>query len=116
MKRPLSKFERRGIILEFKERKPSRGIFAIRCSDPERVWVGSTMNLRASRNTIGMLVEHYARYDEAFREQLRAHGAADFRYEVLEEVDPELSELSVRDILKGKKLVWAARLGARVIG
>ena len=46
-----SKADRRQIASEFKDRKVPQGIFAIRCAASGQVWVGSSPNLDAARNS-----------------------------------------------------------------
>ena len=46
----LSKESRKEAVRQYKEKKPSIGIYAVRCTATGRVWVGSSLNLEATKN------------------------------------------------------------------
>ncbi len=47
----IAKAERKEAARQFKERKPSPGIYALRCSTTGRAWVDSSPNLDAAQNS-----------------------------------------------------------------
>src|ERR1700733_404145 len=109
----LSKEERKEAARKFKERKPPLGVYAVRCAATGQVWVGFTQNLNASKNGIWLGLSTGAHHDKALQAEWNAHTESAFSYEVLEQLDEELSPLLVRDTLKARKQHWIERLDAR---
>jgi hypothetical protein len=110
-----SKEARRRAIDEYKQRKPRRGIFVIRCAPTGQAWVGAAPDLDAARNGAWFTLRTGAHRNAALQAEWRAHGEADFSFEVLEELDEDVSPLLVKDLLEQKKLEWAAREGAETL-
>lgn len=103
---------RKAAIEEFKRRKPRRGVFAVRCDATGRAWVGATPNLEAAHNSLWFMLRLGSHRDAALQSEWRTHGEGAFRYEVLEELDPEILPMSVADTLKQKKQEWALKENA----
>jgi len=107
--------QRRQAIKDFKARQVPRGIFAVRCAATGRVWIGSSPNLDAARNSLWFFLRHGYHFDKALQAEFNAHGDQAFHYEILEKLDDDLPPLAVKDLLKEKKLHWAAKLGAATL-
>ncbi len=107
--------DRKEASRKFKERKPSRGVFAVRCTATGQVWVGSFANLEAMRNRLWFSLGLGAHRDPALQAEWNAHGEAAFQYEILEKFDDDLCAIEVNDRLKQRKRHWAGRLGARAL-
>jgi hypothetical protein len=110
-----SDVKRREAIKEYKARKPLRGAFAMRCCATGQVWVGSSMNLDATRNGLWFALDHGGHRDETLQAAWIAHGEQGFRYEILEKLDDDVPPIVVRDLLKEKKAHWVAQFGARAL-
>lgn len=106
---------RKEAIKQYKERKPCRGAFAVRCTASGRIWVGASPNLDASRNSFLFALRHGSHYDRGLQEELQAHGELAFAFEVLEELKEDILPMEVSGLLKETKLRWAERLGARTL-
>jgi hypothetical protein len=105
---------RKDAIRAYKERKPERGIFAIRCGATGSVWVDSAMDLEMSeQRTWSLLRNCDPQADKAAVAEFRQHGQQAYTYEVLEKLDKDVAEISVRDSLKDKKKHWLSQLSAR---
>jgi hypothetical protein len=105
---------RKAAIQAYKERKTPRGIFALRCTVTGGVWVDSAMDLRAAENRAwSELRMGGAHVEKNIAAEFREHGQDNFRFELLETLDEDIAELSLRDVLKERKLHWIERLGAR---
>jgi len=102
-------------IKEYKERKPFRGAFALRSTATGHVWVGSSPNLDAIRNRLWFALGMGNHQDKVLQEEWNSHGAESFQYEVLEKLDDDILPMEVGDLLKEKRLHWAAKLGARTV-
>jgi len=93
----------------------SRGIFAVRCAPTERVWVGASTNLSASRNGLWFVLRSGSYQDKELQAEWQAHGEQAFDFEVLHTLDEETHALAVNDQLKEEKSIWAAKLSARTL-
>ena len=110
-----SKLSKKEAIRQYKERKPQRGIFAVRCAGTELVWVGASLNLDATRNSLWFRLRLGGQQDPELLRAWQAHGEGAFTLEVLETLDEDLIPMAVRDLLKEKKKTWAAQLGAQTL-
>ena len=108
-----SKAARKGAIQKFKERKPARGVFAVRCTATGRVWVDASRNLDATKNGSWFCLRNGSHRDKSLQEEWNAHGEAAFQYEILEKLDEDVNALAVADLLKAARIRWIAQLGAR---
>jgi hypothetical protein len=104
---------RREAIRKFKEQKPSRGAFAVRCTATDGVWVGSSVNLHAIRNRLWFSLRTGICPDKALQAEWNVHGEDAFQYEILEKLDDDVLPLEVADLLKEKRTRWTAQLGAQ---
>ncbi len=109
---PLSKEQKKEAIRKYKEEVPPRGIFAVRCGESGRVWVGASRNLKAEQNRTWFTLRLGNHHERTLQEQWNTHGENAFRYEVLEKLDEDLPAIALPDVLKERKLHWATRLGA----
>ena len=104
---------RKEAIRKFKERKPLRGAFAVRCTATGRIWVGSSRNLDATKNGSWFSLRNGSHLDKSLQTEWNAHGEDKFEYEILEKLEDDVSPLAVADLLKEKRSHWIARLGTR---
>lgn len=82
-----SSLERKRAIREFKERKPSRGTFSVRCTASNHVWVGATNNLNAAKNSLWFSLGIGSHPVNSLQSEWNAHGEPSFQYEILEELE-----------------------------
>ncbi len=109
----MQKEQRKEAIRKFKERKPLRGVYAVRCTATGRVWVGASRNLDAIRNRSWFSLRNGSHLDKALQEEWNAQGEPVFLFEVLDKLDDDVLPLEVADLLEEKKSRWTAQLGAR---
>jgi hypothetical protein len=102
-------------IKAYKERKPHRGAYAIRCTATGQVWVGSTPNLDAKRNSVwfGLRLGNFI--DKTLQAEWNTHREQAFEYEILETLEDELCDIEVSTRLKQVRTTWAARKGATTL-
>jgi hypothetical protein len=103
---------RKEAIREYKERKTPRGIFAIRCATTNRVWVGASRNLNASKNSYWFCLRAGQHLDKSLQEEWSAHGEPAFFYEILEKFDDDVHPMELSDLLKAKQSEWVERMDA----
>ena len=105
---------RKAAIRAYKERKASRGVFAVRCGATSGVWVESAPDIGAAENRVWFALQHGDRQMEKQAiADFAVHGRDAFTFEVLEILDADLAEMAVRDTLKEKKRHWMAQINAR---
>ncbi len=107
---------RKEAIRAYKERKIPRGVFAMRCRVTNHVWVDSTLNLEAAENRIWFaLRQGDIHSDKSLVAEFQAHGREAFTFDVLEQIDDDITPIALKDLLKEKKLHWMAQLSATSI-
>jgi hypothetical protein len=111
----VSKDARRQAIDEYRNRKPRRGVFAVRCLATGRAWVGAAPDLDAARNGAWFTLRTGSHRQPDLQAEWRAHGEDQFRFEVLEELDGDIFPLLLSDALNQKKAEWAQREGATTL-
>jgi hypothetical protein len=103
---------RKEAIREYKERKTPRGIFSVRCTPNGRVWVGSSRNLDASKNSYWFGLRMGGHLDRSLQAEWTAQGEEAFTYEVLETFDDDVHPMELNDLLKRKQAEWVLKLDA----
>ena len=110
-----SKAERKDAINKFKEQKSPRGVFAVRCMTTGSVWVGSSLNLNATKNRLWFGLRLGAHTSRALQDEWNSHGEQAFQYDILEKLKEDTPSLIIKDVLKEKSHQWLVQLGATAI-
>ena len=110
-----SKAARRQIADEFKERKVPRGIFAIRCSATADVWVGSSPNLNAARNSMWFQLRGGLSRHATLQHAWKQHGEEAFMLDILEQFEDDVSPLLLNELYTRKKKEWAQTLSSQIL-
>ncbi len=108
----LSREQKKEAIGKFKERKPSPGVYAVKCMASRQVWVGSSRNLSATRNGIWFSLRIQGHRDRLLQRAWDAHGESSFSYEVLEKLAEDVLPIEIPDLLAQKKARWIVELKA----
>jgi len=114
----MDKQSRREAIREYKERRVSQGIFALRSSATGETWVGQSRDLEQKPNGVWSALRRGGHPNAALQAAFTKHGEAAFAFEVLETVDADgLSPYALANLLKNRDAHWRARLGAaKIVG
>ncbi|ESQ78577.1 GIY-YIG nuclease family protein [Asticcacaulis sp. YBE204] len=107
--------EKKAAIAAYKERKSVSGIYAVICNATGEVWVGASRNLEAQQNGLWFTLRLGQHIHKPLQAAYSEHGAAAFRYEELDRVPEDYSEMACKDDLKRRKALWQARLQAEVL-
>jgi hypothetical protein len=107
-----AKIDRKKAIREYKERKPERGVYALRCTSTGQVWVGASPNLGATENGVRFMLSHGSHYCRALQSAWNLHGEPAFVYEVLERLSDDVAAMAVKDLLKEKRVKWMTHFAA----
>jgi hypothetical protein len=100
---------KKDLIREYKERKASPGIFAVRSGDS--VWVGPSKNLEKQQNSIWFQLRQNGHMNKAMQAAWNANGADAFSFEVLEVIADDNPQL-IGLLLKERDAHWREILGA----
>jgi hypothetical protein len=110
-----SKAARKEAIREFKERKPTVGVYAVRCTATGQVWLDAFRNLEAVKNGAWFSLRNGSHRCKSLQEEWNVHGEAAFEFEILEKLDEDVHPMAVMDLLKQKRNHWIAQLGAHAM-
>lgn len=106
--------KKRRLAREYKERRQSSGIFAVRCRPTGAVWAQGSVDLDAQKNQIWFSLRLGKHPNAALQAAWKEHGEAAFAYEILETLpDDDVSDYARRADLKAMEERWRAELGAR---
>jgi hypothetical protein len=101
------------VVRDYKERKVSQGIFAVRCAATGETWVGKSRNLDQQQNRIWFGLRAGGYINPVVQAAWKANGEGAFTFEVLEMIeDADLSDYSRANLLKERDAHWRAQLGA----
>ena len=103
----IAKTDRKEAARQFKERKPSAGIYALRCNATGCTWVDSSPNLDAAQNSQFFQLRQRLHRNKELQAEWNAHGEESFRFEVLEKLPEDTPLLNLRDLLIERKQSWA---------
>jgi len=107
----MEKTRRKEIALNYKERTPPQGVFAVRCAADSRVWVSASRHLDTQQNGLWFQLRQGGLPNAELQAVWKALGEAAFTFEVLEEVTDE-NPLLVGSLLKEREVHWRDKLGA----
>ncbi len=107
----MDRIERKAAVAACKESKASAGIYAIRCSDPDRVWVGRAPNLGAVANRVLFALRTGTHASRSLQAAFAATPEG-LRFERLERIAEDAHPSSWNRLLQEKLAFWAEKLGA----
>lgn len=98
---------------QYKEQSHAKGIYCARCSSTGNCWIDSSTNLTGSENRLNFSLKTGLLLNKDLQVALKAHGAASFRFEILEIFDPDLSNYELGKKLKERRIHWQGVLFAK---
>lgn len=109
----LSKESRKEAVRAYKEKKPSIGIYAVRCTSTGRVWVGTSRNLEATKNGCWFSLREGLHRDKPLQQEWNGQGELAFQYDIVSVLDEDSHPFEIADSLKAMKADWMMRLNAQ---
>lgn len=100
---------------EYKEKKSTRGIFAIRSKASGDTWIGASEHLDTQRNSLWFQLRSSMNLNRSLQAAWTAHGEAAFEFQVLERLKDDVSALLVKDTLRERREHWQRELGAAAL-
>jgi hypothetical protein len=111
----MNKQERKAAVAAYKERKPAWGIYAVICTATGEVWVGSSNHVDTQQNGLWFGLRMGSSRHKDLQAAWKLHGEAAFRFEELDRISDDLSDLGRADDLKKRKAIWTTRLQASAV-
>jgi hypothetical protein len=103
---------RKAAVAAYKERKPAHGVYAVICTATGEAWVGCSRHVDTQQNglwfTLRLGTSPHASLQAAWKE----HGEREFRFEELDRLRDDVSEIGRADELKKRRALWRSRLQA----
>lgn len=111
----MSTTSRKDLIANYKEQPTIAGVFAVICSATGEVWVGQSRHIDTQQNSVWFSLKQGSSPFASMQKAWNEHGEAAFRFEQLDRLSPDLSDLARKDELKKRAGLWAARLEGKLI-
>ena len=108
----MSKQARREAIATYRERKPVSGIYAIKCSEGDRCWVGHAPDLATIGNREWFTLRGGSHPCRSLQQAWAEAGEAAFSLVELETIDPDNPPPALRQHLQRRKQFWCGELAA----
>ena len=107
----MDKSRRKDLVREYKEQKPKPGVFAVRCTTTNEVWVGKVPNLDKKQSGLWFQLQTGGFPNREMQAAWNTHGESAFQFEILEEINDE-NPLIVPVLLKDREAHWRKALNA----
>jgi len=106
---------RKALIAEYKDTPTVAGVYAVICSATGQVWVGQSRHIDTRWNGLSFTLKTGSGRDPSLQAAWKAHSPEDFRFEQLDRLPTDLSDLRLKDELKERAARWTARLEAEAL-
>ena len=103
---------RKEAIAAYKERKAVAGIYMVRCVTSGETWIGQSPTLDTVQNRIWFALRLGSSPHADLQKAWHEHGAENFSFEVVEQIDDEDSSYFKEDLLKKRLEHWRSKLQA----
>jgi hypothetical protein len=108
----IAKAERKEAARQFKERKPSPGIYALRCRTTGRSWIDSSPNLDAAQNSQLFQLRQKLHRNKDLQTEWNTYGEESFEFAILEALPEDTSQLNLHDLLTERKQAWMKQISS----
>ncbi|MDQ1154260.1 GIY-YIG nuclease family protein [Brevundimonas sp. SORGH_AS_0993] len=104
---------RKTLIAAYREQPTVAGVFAVLCTATGEAWVGQSRHIDTHRNGLWFALKLGSCPYPDLQRAWAAHRPEDFRFEQLDRLSPDLSDMARKDELRRRAALWAQRLSAR---
>ena len=108
----MSRPDRKALVAAYKERKTVAGVFAVICNATGQVWVGTSRHIDTHQNGLWFSLKHSSGRNRELQSAWSAHGEPEFRFEQLDRLPDDISDMARDTELKSRSALWTRRLGA----
>lgn len=109
----MDKPDRKALVAAYKEKKTVAGVYAVICNATGQAWVGQSRHIDTQQNGLWFTLRLKGCRTPSLQAAWDEHGEAEFRYEQLDRLPEDASDLAVGPELKRRAALWIARLQAR---
>lgn len=106
---------RKALVAAYKEQPTIAGVFAVICRATGQAWVGQSRHIDTQQNGVWFSLRHGSCRSRSLQAAWNAHGPEDFRYEQLDRLPADISDLARKDELARRAAVWTRRLEAETL-
>lgn len=104
---------RKTLIAAYREQPTIAGVFAVLCTATGEAWVGRSRHIDTHQNGLWFALKLGSCPHADLQRAWKAHQPEDFRFEQLDRLSPDLSDMAQKDELKRRAALWTQRLSAR---
>ena len=106
----MDKQERKAAVERYKEKKSISGIFAVICTATGEVWVGTSRNLEAQQTSLWFGLRLDSSPFKPLQGAWHLHGEKNFKFEQLDRLSDDFSDMLRAGELKKRQKLWVERL------
>lgn len=104
--------DRKAAVRAHKERKIEAGIYAVRCSASNGIWVGRAPDLSTIQNRLWFTLRHGINAHPMLVQDWREYGEEAFAFEIVERLKDDDMAYARDRVLKERLAHWVEALGA----
>lgn len=106
---------RKAMIAAYKDQATIAGVFAVICAATGQVWVGRSRHIDTEQNGLWFALRQGGSPYRSLQAAWKAYTPEDFRFEQLDRLPEDISDLRRKDELISRAKLWVARLGAEAL-
>ncbi len=108
--------DRKAAVAAYRERKVEAGIYAVRCTASDQLWIGSAPDLSTIQNRLWFTLRQGRNAYRSLQEAWTAHGSEAFTFEIVEQLPDDDDPGYIRNAaLKTLHAHWVEKLnGTRI--
>jgi hypothetical protein len=107
--------DRSEALAAYKERKVTAGIYAVRCTATDQLWLGKTPDLATIQNRLWFTLGHGSNPHRDLQEVWTLHGADAFAFEVVDTLPEDDLQFGRDRALKRRLEHWVTAWGGTAI-
>jgi hypothetical protein len=111
----MDRSDRKAAVSAYKERKAVAGVYAIHCAATDEQWIGSAPDLSTIWTRRAFALRQGVETNQPLQSAWNAHGAENFTFKILEEIDLEELTYGRERALKERVAHWREAIGAAAI-
>jgi hypothetical protein len=102
------------LVREYKEQKAQPGIYAVRCTATNQVWVAKAPDLAKRKTGLWFQLNIGSFPGKSLQDAWKTHGEAAIAFEILEEIKDD-NALMIPVLLKEREAYWRQELKAEAL-
>jgi len=111
----MNRQDRKAAISAYKDAKTPCGVFAVVCETTGETWVGASRHLDTQQNSLWFQLRQGGARNAELQAAWARHGEDAFRFEALEQLPDDISDLARKDQLKQRQDDWREAMSAKAM-